>query len=106
MVTEQLGPKGKDAWFTGTSHGDAGARTKHRNQWVIHGPVIYTDRLYETIAGEEDEIRQMAACLFANPTTHAAQREYRFVVKSFGEMLDEILSSVVDERRIASAVIP
>ena len=84
MVTEQIGPRGKDAWLTGTGDGAAGARTKHKNQWVIHGPVVYTDRLYETIVGEEDEVRRMAACLFAKPMSHAAQREYRFVVLNGG----------------------
>ena len=84
MVTEQIGPKGKDAWLTGTSDGAAGARTKHKHQWVIHGPVVYTDRLYDMLAGEEDEVRRMAACLFAKPMTHAAQREYRFVVMNGG----------------------
>ena len=47
---------------------------------MIHGPVVYTDRLYETIVCQEDEVRRLAACLFAKPKTHAAQREYRFVV--------------------------
>ncbi len=84
MVTEQIGPKGKDAWLTGTSDGAGGARMKHKHQWVIHGPVVYTDRLYELLAGEEDEVRRMAACLFAKPMTHAAQREYRFVVLNGG----------------------
>ena len=84
MVTEQIGPHGKDAWLSGTSDGAAGAKTKHKHQWVIHGPVVYTDRLYETIVGEEDEVRRMAACLFAKPNTHAAQREYRFVVLNGG----------------------
>ena len=45
MVTEQIGPLGKEAWSTGTSDGAAGVRTKHKSQWVIHGPVVYTDRL-------------------------------------------------------------
>ena len=84
MVTEQIGPHGKDAWLTGTSEGAAGARTKHKSQLVIHGPVVYTDQLYETIVGEKDEVRKMAACLFAKPMTHAAQREYRFVVLNGG----------------------
>ena len=84
MVTEQIGPKGKDAWLTGTSDGAAGARTKHKHQWIIHGPVVYTDRLYDMLAGEEDEVRRTAACLFAKPMTHVAQREYRFVVMNGG----------------------
>ena len=40
MVTEQIGPLGKDAWLTGTTEGETGARTKHNHQWVIHGPAI------------------------------------------------------------------
>ena len=84
MVTEQIGPLGKDAWLTGTSEGETGARTKHKHQWVIHGPVVYTDRLYDMLTGEEDEVRRLAACLFAKPKTHAAQREYRFVVLNGG----------------------
>ena len=94
MVTEQIGPKGKDAWLTGTSEGVAGARTKHRYQWVIQGPVVYTDRLYETIVGEEDEVRRMAACLFAKPITHAAQREYRFVVMNGGAAEETVLLKI------------
>ena len=84
MVIEQVGPRGKDGWMTGTTDGEAGARTKHKSQWVIHGPVVYTDDLYAFVADEEDDVRRMAACLFAKPITHAAQREYRFVVMNGG----------------------
>ena len=37
--------------LTGTSDGAVGAKTKHKHQLVIHGPVVYTDKLYETIVG-------------------------------------------------------
>ena len=94
MVTEQIGPHGDQAQLTGTSEGRAGARTKHRSQWVIHGPVVYTDRLHETIVGEEDEVRRLAACLFAKPMTHAAQREYRFVVLNGGADEETVLLSI------------
>ena len=94
MVTEQIGPHGDQAQLTGTSEGRAGARTKHRSQWVIHGPVVYTDRLHETIVGEEDEVRRLAACLFAKPMTHAAQREYRFVVLNGGADEETVLLNI------------
>ena len=103
MVTEQIGPRGKDAWLTGTSDGAAGARTKHKHQCVIHGPVAYTDRLYETIVGEEDEVRRMAACLFAKPMTHAAQREYRFVVLNGGAAEETVLLTISGMMRDALA---
>ena len=103
MVTEQIGPRGKDAWRTGTSDGTAGAKTKHKHQWVIHGPVVYTDRLYETIVAEENEVRRMAACLFAKSITHSAQREYRFVVLNGGAAEETVLLKISGMMRDALA---
>ena len=104
MVTEQIGPSGKDAWLTGTTDGVAGARTKHKSQWVIHGPVVYTDKLYETIISEKDEVRRMAACLFAKPNTHAAQHEYRFVVLNGGAAGDTVPLKISGMMRDALAL--
>ena len=94
MVTEQIDPRGGEARVTGTTDGVSGARTKHKHQWVIHGPVVYTDRLYEMLSGEEDEVRRLAACFFAKPTTHAAQREYRFVVPNGGAAEKTVLLKI------------
>ena len=94
MVTEQIGPLGKDAWRTGTNYGAVGARTKHKSQLVIHGPVVYNDRLYDMVSGEGDELRRMAARLFAKPITHAAQREYRFVVLNGGAAEESVLLKI------------
>ena len=103
MVIEQIGPLGQDAWSTGTIDGMAGARTKHKSQWVIHGPVVYTDRLYDMVSGEGDEVRRMAACLFAKPITHAAQREYRFVVLNGGAAEESVLLKISGMMRDALA---
>ena len=84
MVTEQIGPLEEEAWFSGTAFGNAGARTRHKCQSVIHGPVVYTDRLYDMLSAEDDEVKRMAMRLFAKPATHAVQREYRFVVPNGG----------------------
>ena len=94
MVTEQIEPQGEDASLTGTSDGAAGARTKHKHQWVIHGPVVYTDRLYDMLAAEGDEVRRLAASMFAKSTTHAAQREYRFVVLNGGAADETVLLKI------------
>ena len=103
MVTEQIGPLGSDAWATGTFDGMAGARTKHKSQWVIHGPVVYTDRLYDMVSGEGDNVRRMAASLFAKPITHAAQREYRFVVLNGGAAEESVLLKISGMMRDALA---
>ena len=46
------------------------------------------------LTGEEDEVRRMAACLFAKPMTHAAQREYRFVVPNGGATEETVLLKI------------
>lgn len=80
MVTEQVGPQGKNGSFSHTTEDGEVVRTRHRHQWVIHGPVIYTDQLYDTFSGKNDGIARLAAFIFTKSTDYAAQREYRFAV--------------------------
>ena len=93
MVAEQIGPRGKkdDAYLNGTRNGATAVRTQHKSQLVFHGPVVYADSPYETIAGEENEDMRMALMLFVKPITHAAQREYRFVVMNGGAAEETVL---------------
>ena len=84
MVAEQIGPQGKDGWLKDTSEGAEGARTKHRAQWVVHGPVVYTDRVYDALTRDCDERTRVAAYIFTKSTKYAAQREYRFAVFNEG----------------------
>ena len=92
MVTEQLGPQGKDGWMEGSTGGGGGntARTKHPTQWVIHGPVVYSDRLYDTLTRESDEATIIAARMFTKSATHAAQREYRFAILRDGAVAEKV----------------
>ncbi|MCY4633415.1 MAG: hypothetical protein OXG04_02710 [Acidobacteria bacterium] len=80
MVAEQLGPQGKDGWLQGTTDGVGGVRTKHGMQWVLHGPVVYADRLYDTLTREPQDTRSLPLWLFTKSATHAAMREYRFAI--------------------------
>lgn len=84
MVAEQIGPQGKDAWLRDTTEGADGPRTKHRSQQVIHGPVIYTDRVYDQLIRDGDPRAKLAAAVFTKGTEYAAQREYRFAVLTEG----------------------
>ena len=63
MVAEQLGPQSKDGWIRGTVRGVEAVKTSHPTQWVIHGPVVYNDRLYATLTQESDEVAQVAGFL-------------------------------------------
>ena len=48
-------------------------------------------------------MRRMAACLFAKPITHAAQREYRFVVLNGGAAEESVLLKISGMMRDALA---
>ena len=49
MVTEQIGPRGKNTWRSGTSDAETGVKATRNHQWILRVPVVYTDRPYETI---------------------------------------------------------
>ena len=89
MVAEQLGPQGNDGWLQGTTDGVGGIRTKHGMQWVLHGPVVYADRLYDTLKREPPGTRSLPLWLFTKSTTHAAMREYRFAILRDGTVDDK-----------------
>ena len=91
MVTEQIGPEGGDGWLKQTTDGAEAERTKHRSQWVIHGPVVYTDHVYESLVDNGDGIKWLAASIFTKSSKYAAQREYRFAVLCEGADEETVL---------------
>lgn len=96
MVTEQLGPQSKDGWMRGPI-GDAGGTTqksKHPTQLVVHGPVVYTDQLYDTLARDADEATRIATLIFTKNETHAALREYRFAILRDGAVAEKVLLTI------------
>ena len=92
MVTEQLGPQGSDAWMRGSigDGGDAVPRTKHPTQQILHGPMVYNDRLYDTLTRDADEATRITASMFTKREKHAALREYRFVIPRDGHVAKKV----------------
>ena len=90
MVTEQLGPQGDGAWMKSTVGDSPKARSEHLCQWVIHGPVVYADSLYEALSREEDEVSRIAALMFTKSASHAAMREYRFVILRASDAAEQV----------------
>ena len=84
MVTEQIAAHGSDARLRITADGGQVAETRHRFQWVVHGPVVYTDRVYEALTREGDDRTKLAAEIFTKKTKFADQREYRFAILNEG----------------------
>ena len=91
MVAEQVGPQGNDGWLRDTTDGPDGERTKHRTQWVIHGPVVYTDAVYRELTRDNDPRAKIAAAIFTKSAEYAAQREYRFAVLCEGNDEETVL---------------
>ena len=94
MVTEQIGPQGKDGWIKNTAEGAGDAKTKHKTQWVFHGPVIYTDRPYDELTRDCDERTRLVASIFTKSTEYATQREYRFAVLSEGAGAEPVILQI------------
>ena len=84
MVTDQCGALTGDGWLQDTTSGYEGLRTGHRQQMVIHGPVVYRDSVYKTLARMDDERARIAASIFTKAREYSDQREYRFAVFNGG----------------------
>lgn len=101
MVVEQIGPQGADGSMTGTTVNGEGVRTRHKLQWVLHGPVVYTDRLYDLLTHDGDEVQRFAAAIFAKSAEYAGQREYRFAIMNEGAEEETVLLKISDMMRDA-----
>ena len=91
MVAEQVGPQGSDGWLKDITDGPDGERTTHKTQWVLHGPVVYTDAVYRELTRDSDPRAKIAAAIFTKSAEYAAQREYRFAVLSEGNDDETVL---------------
>ena len=94
MVAEQIGPRGQDGSRRDTSDGAETEKTTHKTQWVMHGPVVYTDSVYHALDGITDNNHRMAALLFTKGRKHAAQKEYRFVVLNEGDEEETVILQI------------
>ena len=80
MAVEQIGPHCRGVRMTSAVGDSQEVHSEHRGRWVIHGPVVYADSVYETLSQAEDDVSRIAALMFTKSETHAAMREYRFVI--------------------------
>ena len=89
MVADQLGPQGQEAEMDHYFEGADGISTRHKSQCVFHGPVIYVEHSYATIASATSESEAMLRSVFAKGMDYRDQREYRFVIWAEQEPSDE-----------------
>ena len=64
MVTEKLGPRGKDADLRESFGEEQFVQSGHPSQLILHGPVGHADRLYDELirAGERTDCRPYGGC--------------------------------------------
>ena len=84
MVADQLGPQLSEGSMTNSTGGVETEKTKHKTQWVLHGPVVYTDGVYDLLEGITNNEQRIAAQMFVKDRKYEAQQEYRFVVLNEG----------------------
>ena len=61
---------------------DGGEEMKRRYpvQQVLHGPVLYSDEIYESISRQPPNAQMLYRAIFTKRQEYAAQREYRFAI--------------------------
>ncbi len=94
MVTEQLGPQGRAAPLKTSLRGRYTTQSTYPSQMVLHGPVVYAERLHEALTRNADEATTVARYIFAKDVTHSAQREYRFAILCDRHVKNEQLLTV------------
>jgi hypothetical protein len=80
IVAEQLGPQGQEAEMNHSFSGTGEITTRHKSQFIFHGPVIYVEDPYATISNAPSESEAMLLSLFVKGTKYQDLREYRFVI--------------------------
>ena len=94
MVAEQVGPKGQEGSLRDTKEGSETEKTTHKTQWVMHGPVVYTDSVLHALDGITDNKHRLAASIFTKGGGHAPQREYRFAVLNEGADEESVILQI------------
>jgi hypothetical protein len=94
MVVDQIGPLGTEGSLRDTTEGAETEPTKHLTQWVMHGPVVYVDDVYESLSGITDNRVRIAASMFTKSKQYAAQREYRFAILNGGAAEETVILKV------------
>ena len=101
MAAEQLGPRGKETTLNST-FGNERFESRHRNQLIVHGPVIYTANAFDLAAGATSEVERVFLPVFAKDIQFADQREYRFAIWAEDEPDQEYVDLRVSKAMLGS----
>ena len=94
MVADQLGPQLNEGSMTSSTGGLETEKTKHKAQWVLHGPVVYTDSVYDLLEGITNDEQRVAAQIFVKDREYAEQQEYRFAILNEGAEQETVILQI------------
>ena len=80
MFMDQIGPNGRDGKFTHSSADTKAIVSLHDCQQVFHGPVLYTNNVYDFLDAHQNSALAKIYPLFVKDVKYQDQREYRFVI--------------------------
>ena len=81
-AAHQIGPRGSTVTYT---HPFTKHETKHPSMSVFHGAVAYVGDPHAYVSDAADGFERMLRAVFFKHTSHADQREYRFILWSEAE---------------------
>ena len=102
MVTEQLGPHGKEQSLKTSLDGKEVFHSTHKSQLIVHGPVIYLENPYELISSLSSNWEQVILPIFVKDIKYIYQREYRFVIWTEEEPSEECVDLKVSKSMLGS----
>ena len=97
MVAEQLGPLGQVAEMKHSFDGAEPFTTYHKSQFILHGPVVYVEDLYQSIDNAPSLSEAFLRSVFVKQfdrrqeISHRDQREYRFAILAEEEPAEEVV---------------
>lgn len=101
MVAEQLGPRGPEQTIKHAS-GAAAIETRHKDQLIVHGPVVYSVDPFELVSSMRSPLERMLMAALVKHTRYAEQREYRFLIWSEEEPTEEYVDLTVSKAMLGS----
>ena len=102
MVTEQLGPHGKEQSLKTSLDGKEVFHSTHKSQLIVHGPVIYLENPYELISSLSSNWEQVILPIFVKDIKYLDQREYRFVIWTEDEPSEKCVDLKVSKSMLGS----
>ena len=95
MFIDQIGPNSTNGRFTHKSAATKPIVTLHDSLTVMHGPVLYTQKVYDFLSAHQDSALAKIYPLFVKDVEHKDQREYRFVIVGNDDLQRESRDIVV-----------